>query len=72
MSFIILGIICFVLGLILSKIDDKTNLILSEITKLKNEIHSCYRGVEMDFRGIEHKIEELKELVGEDNAEEKE
>ena len=68
MYFIILVIICFILCLILSKIDDKTNQISSEITELKKETHSCYRGVEMNFRGIEHKIEELKELVGKDNA----
>lgn len=65
MQFMILIIICFVLGLILSKIDDKTNQILTRIEESKKEMHSCYRGVEMDFRGIEHKIEELKELVGE-------
>jgi hypothetical protein len=68
MYFIILVIICFVLGLILSKIDDKTNQISSEITELKKEMHSCYRGVEMDFRGIEYKIDELKEMVGKNNA----
>ena len=66
MSFIILVVICFVLGLILSRIDDKSNKISSEITELKKEMHSCYRGVEMDFRGIESKIDELKKLVGED------
>lgn len=67
MNFIILVVICFTLGLILSRIDDKSNQILSEITELKKEMHSCYRGVEMDFRGIEYKIDELKELAGEDN-----
>lgn len=64
MNFIILVVICFTLGLILSRIGDKSNQILSEITELKKEMHSCYRGVEMDYRGIEHKIEELKKLVG--------
>ncbi len=66
MQFMILIIICFVLGLILSKIDDKTNQILTRIEELKKEMHSCYRGVEMDYRGIEYKIDELKKLVGED------
>lgn len=55
-----------VLGFIYASLQKQSNEILSEIRELKREMHSCYRGVEMDFRGIEHKIEELKELVGED------
>ena len=55
------------LGLIYASLQKQSNEILSEIRELKKEMHNCYRGVEMDYRGIEHKIEELKELVGENN-----
>ena len=53
------------LSLIYASLQKQSNEILSEIKELKKEMHSCYRGVEMDFRGIEYKIEELKEMMGE-------
>lgn len=58
--------VTIILGLIYASLQKQSNEILSEIRELKKEIHSCYRGVEMDFRGIEYKIDKLKELVGED------
>ena len=67
MYLIILGIICFILGLILSKIDDKANQISTKIDELDKKIMLYNRGIEISFTAIEKGIENLKELVGEDN-----
>ena len=53
------------LGLIYASLQKQSNEILSEIREFKKEMHSFNMGVEMNFRGIEYKIEELKEMEGE-------
>ena len=61
--FIFFVSLTIILGLIYANLQKQSNEILSEIRELKKEIHSCYRGVEMDFRGIEYKIDELKKAL---------
>lgn len=68
MYFIILLIICFILGLILSKIDDKANQILNKINEVDKSRESYHRGFERSFTVLEKEIENLKEMVGEDNG----